>query len=249
MFTKTFTIKQYIPFAFGDNDGTRSFFGHISDGNFAVTSINSKATKHTVLELYVNQKVIQRKSYKGRKKLCILPGFGGNLDLWKSKVSNDKYIGVRLYFIDELWEYVTENIAVKLYKPSATVRGEEAASKLVLAFYEAVLDEVGLDLTDLCANTADSGPDVKRALNVLAERPYVWCNAHLVNCALLESFGVTKEKDKSKNKPVRALFKIMRSTIENVNKSDNTAQLVEEARFEFEGTSSKSKIGQAVDHR
>ena len=49
----------------------------------------------------------------------------------------------------------------------------------------------------------------------------IWCIPHLVNCALVETFGVLLEPAKSRNKEARNLTMKVKIVIENLNKSNN----------------------------
>jgi hypothetical protein len=50
-------------------------------------------------------------------------------------------------------------------------------------------------------------------------QPWEWCIAHLLNCALVEAFGICVDKKASKNPECRDILSLVKKVIEGLNKS------------------------------
>eukprot|EP00731_Ephydatia_muelleri_P024107 Em0016g378a len=83
------------------------------------------------------------------------------------------------------------------------VRDSGRSSDILLQWVKDVLNEFGLQLTDLMSATTDAGSDIKRPSSSLIGCHWDWCMSHLLNCALVEAFGTSLDPTSSGNKAAR----------------------------------------------
>ena len=129
-------------------------------------------------------------------KRAVLAPFHLNADLWTSKVSHQKFLGVRIF-----WKVGAEMksalLAVTLYAPPKVEN--KKASDWLLEYVLAVLEWYGIETGHVKGVTSDSGSDCKRAFNVLAAKHdwmWLWCFPHAMHCALVECLGTQKDRSK-----------------------------------------------------
>ena len=61
-----------------------------------------------------------------------LPLFHLNVDLWTSKANGQKFLGVRVYYVDERFNYSSKLLVVKVFNPSSVVRDSGRLSDILL---------------------------------------------------------------------------------------------------------------------
>jgi hypothetical protein len=163
-------------------------------------------------------------------------------DITTSKISNDKFIGVCLFYVDLAMVIKTVLLSVALYKPSRAVRDSDLqASDILNNYVVSVLSEFNLSVDDIMSSTSDSGSDVKRAMKITTPGAWDWCFPHMCHCVFVDAFGISKDPAKSKNIPARALIYAVRKIVENFNKSADTKALFEEIQVQLDGYSIKLK--------
>ncbi|CAM9751414.1 unnamed protein product, partial [Phaeothamnion confervicola] len=155
------------------------------------------------------------------------------VDFWTSKISNEKYIGIRVIYVNVKFETVSALLGVRYFAPDSDVVDQAAfASDTQLQWVVAVLAEHGLQLKHLAGSTSDSGSDIKHMCSVLLGVPWSWCLCHVINCALVEGMGTALDKSKSKNKPMRGLLTKVRKLAEHLSKSSRLRQKFLDLQFE-----------------
>ena len=153
-----------------------------------------------------------------------LPSVHLNADLWKSKVSKVKFVGVRIFVLINamLWSAL---LAVSEYAPPKDWDDQKEASQWLLEYVVAVLAWYGIKTTDVAGAISDAGSDCKKAFNVHARQKYKWawswCWPHCLDRVLLAACGTQAEKGRSSNPQMRELVNSCRKVVEQVNKSDD----------------------------
>ena len=91
-----YVIGLFNPFTFGSSDKERAYKQRTAQGRFVQAQLYPALVKRYVVELYnyVRSTIVKKldSAKQGRK----LKVFSVNLDLWKSKVSGEKYLGKSL---------------------------------------------------------------------------------------------------------------------------------------------------------
>jgi hypothetical protein len=158
------------------------------------------------------------------------------LDLIKSKMSNQKYLALRVCFNTSTRFNIGYNLAVRRFAPTTDERQVEHSqlSTILHEWSSGVLEEFGIKvMLDVLTNTSDSGSNVKRTLDILIDAWWEWCLSHLIHLALTEAFDTSIDPNNSKNVDARCFFQKIKKVIEAVNKSEYLQGAFEEAMLEL----------------
>jgi hypothetical protein len=129
-----------------------------------------------------------------------------NADLWTSKVSHQKFLGVRIFWKSGP-ELKTALLAVTSYAPPKVA--DKAASEWLLEYVLAVLKWYGVEPSHVKGATSDAGSDCKKAFHKLAQEHgwmWLWCFPHAMHCALVECLGTQLDRRKTSNPEARQLI-------------------------------------------
>jgi hypothetical protein len=208
----------------------------VLSGLHGFQTTSSKMVRRVIVEIYTAAKESTmlclshaRDAAKGA-----IPIFHLNVDLWKSTSSHCKYIGVRIFFVDANFNFVSKLLAVRAFLPTSSLLADVPRMSDVLRLWvRGVLSEYGLRESDLASTTTDAGSDIKRLCSVLLPCPWDWCVSHLLNCVLVEAFGTALRKEQSGNPDVRTVLMRVKKVIEHVNKSDSTKLTLNEIQMEY----------------
>lgn len=127
---------------------------------------------------------------------------------------------------------------MKHYCPSSLALEEARASEVQLKIFSSILQEYGLEITDLASGTTDSGSDVKAmCVNGLGSVGVVWkwCVSHMASVACEHAFGTSADASKTKNKQAREILKLVIKVVETLNKSQNLKTKLEEIQLDLSG--------------
>ncbi|KAH8957250.1 hypothetical protein BDL97_07G082100 [Sphagnum fallax] len=129
------------------------------------------------------------------------------LDQIKSKMSNQKYLALRVCFNTSTRFNIGYNLAVRQFAPTTDERQAEQLSTILHEWSSGVLEEFGIKvMLDVLTSTSDSGSNVKRTLDILIDAWWEWCISHLIHLALTEAFGTSIDRNNSKNVDARCFF-------------------------------------------
>ncbi|CAM9153034.1 unnamed protein product, partial [Hapterophycus canaliculatus] len=167
-----------------------------------------------LVEMYDAAKNVRKKKIMKMKAFSPLPWLHINVDLWTSRTSGVKYIGVRGFWMTEDFNLETALFAVKEFKPGREVSDERASTT-----YQ-VLEENGLEPDDVIGAVCDGGSDIKCAFNNVDNIFFEWCLAHQLNRAIIDGFGLSAAPASSKNPQARAVIFNMKKDVEHINKSE-----------------------------
>ncbi|KAG1710160.1 hypothetical protein DVH05_017166 [Phytophthora capsici] len=136
-------------------------------------------------------------------------------DMWSSKSQAEKYLGLRLYFIDNQWRFRSFLLGTRHFRPSYGERdgGIRAPFK---RWIEQILTDFGLSLTNIFGATSDAGADVKWMLTEGLKLRWEWCIPHMTNAVTKAARGIVNDKTKSKNKPMTELISRIGRTVYQV---------------------------------
>ncbi|KAI9914438.1 hypothetical protein PsorP6_006988 [Peronosclerospora sorghi] len=131
-----------------------------------ITMTNEKA-KQILVELYHSTRCRFKERIANVIGSSAIPVIHLNLDLWTSKVSKEKYVGVRIYFMDIYWGLNTYILAINRFAPSSDVIKGNRFSEILQMWLRDILEEFGIRITDIAGSTSDGGSDVKRGMTSL----------------------------------------------------------------------------------
>ncbi len=233
-----FCICTLQPFAVVEDTSFRFFLSHITG---APATLSTKMLKRHIVEMYIATKQHTVQQLAAVKQAALGRAcFHLNVDLWTSKINGNKYMGVRLYFVDTNFNYCSKVLAVQPFNPSTALRAqEERLSDVLMMWLSGVLGEFSLTPDDLLSATTDGGSDIRRLGNVLLPCEWQWCVPHLLNCALADAFGTSLDPAKSKNPAARAVMLRAKKVVEYVNKSSIAQQSLKEIQLRDAGKALK----------
>jgi len=156
------------------------------------------------------------------------------LDLIKSKMSNQKYLALRMCFNTSTRFNIGYNLVVRRFAPTTDECQVEQLSTILHEWSSGVLEEFGIKVMfDVLTSTSDSGFDVKHTLDILIDVWWEWCISHLIHLALTKAFGTSIDPNNSKNVDARCFFQRIKKVIEVVNKSEYLQGAFKEAMLEL----------------
>ena len=120
-------------------------------------------------------------------------------DFWSSKVNREKYLGVRVYFIDANWVFRSVLLGTRHFNPTFQER-QAGCQQPFMDWIKSLLLDYNLKIEDFWGSTSDAGPDVKWMMSEGLKLQWEWCFPHLVTAATKNAFGMVNDKTKSKNK-------------------------------------------------
>jgi len=186
------------------------------------------------VELYTTCKKIIIMSLVEARSFFTIKYLSLYMDLIKNKMSNQKYLALRMCFNTSTRFNIGYNLAVRRFTPTTDERQAKQLSTILHEWSSGVLEEFGIKvMLDVLTSTLDSGSDVKRTLDILIDAWWEWCISHLIHLALTEAFGTSIDPNNNKNVDARYFFQKIKKVIEAVNKSENLQGAFEEAMLEF----------------
>ena len=117
-----------------------------------------------------------------------------------------------------------------------------------------VLNDFGIKKHNIAGCTYDKGGDISKAsreeLCTLSECLVEWCVCHMLNRVMVDAFGISEDRRKSKNKEARVVCDLVTKTVESLKKSKPNMQRLAElqaALREAESVTS-NKFRKVVNH-
>ena len=131
----------------------------------------AETIRSTIGEIFLVAASNVKEAFKSAIDIALLPPFNINADLWTSKVTGEKFLGLRVFWkIGRDLKSVL--LAVTAYNPPKV--DEKGASAWLLEYIVAVLTWYGIGAAHVSGATSDDGPDCKKAFNVLARMQHGW---------------------------------------------------------------------------
>ncbi|KAF1314534.1 hypothetical protein FI667_g16610, partial [Globisporangium splendens] len=161
------------------------------------TVINSKTVMHSIIEMYaaVKREIKQRlrKSVQdGGKSLTIVA------DFWTCKPQHAKYLGVRVYFVDEKWKFNSVMLGTRRFNLSYDDR-EAGIRRPFKRWIADMLSDFGLSSDNFFGAMSDGGSVVKWMMNEGLSLSWEWCIPHMTNAATKWACGLVDNKSDSHN--------------------------------------------------
>jgi hypothetical protein len=141
------------------------------------------------------------------------------LDLIKSKMSNQKYLALRVCFNTLTRFNIGYNLVVRRFAPTTDEHQAEQLFTILHEWFSGVFEEFDIKvMLDVLTSTSDLGSDVKYTLDILIDAWWEWCISHLIHLALMEAFGTSIDPNNSKSVDACCFFQRIKKVIEVVNK-------------------------------
>ena len=170
------SVEQAFAFSAFETPKWRLIASQFPCGSKGLETFNIRKSK---VELYCSVKRSLLKELRQAKEEYDIPFMCFYVDLFTSKINNQKYVGIRTGYMNRLGQMKGNNIAIRVYTPMSHEFEIYAASELLIKWCHAVCAEFEISIEDDClTSSSDSGPDVKRALEKLCSVMREWCISH-----------------------------------------------------------------------
>ncbi|CAM9934019.1 unnamed protein product, partial [Sphacelaria rigidula] len=157
------------------------------------TALNPKQVKSLVTEIYAATVSKLRQSLATATNGAGGPIVHANFDLGTSRTSNEKYLGVRVFWMPQAFKLHTALLAVNLFRPAPELSDESRLSDVLLLWVRGVLSEYDLGDSDLFSTVTDGGSDVRRLCVKVMTASWEWCIPHIYYAQLYVCGGETAD--------------------------------------------------------
>jgi hypothetical protein len=218
-------------------------------------TLHPRLLRHHIVEVYKATVVgTQTSLLDVKNSLRGLNPFHLNLDLWTSKVSKQKFLGARVFYVNQDFTPESRLLGVKLFDPPHDLvrfrNGRRRLSDLLLLWLKMMLGEYHIQLSDFRSSTSDSGPDVKRLLSkLMPDSSWDWCIPHLINRAFTDAFGASVDVQASKNVECRELITKLKKQIQYFHQREGAATLLKDLQESLDDSTSALRLLSDVPQR
>ncbi len=218
-----FTIKNLMGFSLLEMPSVQKFFEACAPG-IPSRSLTAKRVKHHVVEYYSawkNHVISRLRRDIGPRMTCWRGGgyLTCNFDLWTSRTSNQKCIGLRIWWMSKLWNIETALLAMRPFNPKAELQMNELLAELFQWAY-VVLQDFDMKWKDVIFSVIlDNGNIVKPEGGALLMDGGVlkkeWSVPHMLTVVIAEVLGVSEDRRMDRNLELGAVFTKVQDAIEN----------------------------------
>ncbi|EGZ10456.1 hypothetical protein PHYSODRAFT_337267 [Phytophthora sojae] len=202
-------VHNNLPFVVGEWEESQLLHAVITKEEFRAV-VNRQTITHAVEELYASGVVEMTHVIRVNR----IPGvkfFTMVTDFWTCKTLGMKFVGLRLYYIDNDWKFGSILLGTRHFKPLYGER-DQGIREPYARWLKQILGDFGLTTADFFGATTDGGPDVKWMMESGLRLQWEWCWPHLTNAATKEAFGMTGDR----NPGMRSLLSKVTVTIYQV---------------------------------
>ncbi len=217
------TIKNLMGFSFLERPNVQKFFESCAPG-IPSRSLTAKRVKHHVIEYHSAWKnhVMNRLMRDFSSQMTRWRGGGYltcNFDIWTSCNSNQKCIGLRIWWISKLWNIETALLAMRPFNPKAELKMNELLDEL-FQWANIVLQDFGLKWKDAIFSVILDGVSiVKRERGLLMDGGSVlkkeWSVPHMLTVVIAEVLGVAEGMKMDRNLELEAIVTKVKKVMEN----------------------------------
>ncbi|EGZ04468.1 hypothetical protein PHYSODRAFT_536340 [Phytophthora sojae] len=168
------------------------------------TTINAERIAKAIVELYSSTKAETIDFLERNRSDCA--NFVIMTDFWTCRTTHGKYLGLRLYLVDEFWQMRSVMLGTQKFSTSYGDR------------------DVGIQ----GPFSADAGPDAKNLLVNKLKYRWEWCVGHMAHAATKEACGMRNDASKSLNPGMTKLISRIKKTIYQVRTVETTGNLFQE---------------------
>ncbi|EGZ07778.1 hypothetical protein PHYSODRAFT_340819 [Phytophthora sojae] len=144
------------------------------------------------------------------------------VDFWTPKHGGEKYIGLRIYFVDSHLRLRIVLLGTRHFLPMYGERDQGIRGPFE-RWICGILFDFGLSPSDFFGSTTDSGPDVKWMMNERLGLKWEWCIPHMVNAATKMACGLMR---KSHNPEMSELLNKLSQTVYDTSTNSTLGDLL-----------------------
>ncbi|EGZ13140.1 hypothetical protein PHYSODRAFT_334925 [Phytophthora sojae] len=206
-------VYNNLPFRFGEYEESVILKEVVTKDEFK-TTVNSRTVTHSLVELYASgrQELI---GFIRDNRLGLIKCLTMDVDFWTPKHGGEKYLGLRIYFVDSHFRLRTVLLGTRHFLPMYGERDQGFAALLSGGF-------VVFCLTLACPRATSSAPPLTAAptLNGLK---WEWCIPHMVNAATKMACGLAR---KSHNPEMSELLNKLSQTVYGTSTNSTLGDLL-----------------------
>lgn len=215
-------VRNLLPHCLVESSGFR-FFAEIVAKPSLNLHMHAKMVNTRIVELYHSIKTLMIEKIRTDCHDTKLPMMHLLVDEWSCKQLKQRFIAIRVSYINEYFEPVSMMLSVRHFDRSLMTEDFISASHLLKDWTLSVLREFGIDQNMLFSATTDAGPDVRCMTSKLMGLEWEWCAAHLLANATKEACGMLKSQSKEENK-MRYILKTINSMTARIQNSKHAIQ-------------------------
>lgn len=141
---------------------------------------------------------------------------------WYGKQLRQRYIAVKVRFIDAEFEMVSVVLSIRHFDRSMASDELTRASEGLLDWVKGVLKEYNIDISQVYSATTDAGSDVRYMCETLMGVEWEWCIPHLLTNAIKESCGMMRSQANMTETFVRYIIDSISEVITKITASKVT---------------------------
>jgi hypothetical protein len=185
--------------------------------------ITAERIGEAVIELYSSTRKEVIEFFENNK--AAYPNFTMMADFWTCKTTSKKYLGLRVYLIDNNWQLRSLLLGTRKFSPSYGDR-DKGIRKPFLLWMKRALEDFGLTTSNFFGATSDKGADVRCLLTEELQLQWEWCMAHMAHAATRAACGMNASKTQE-NPEMTELISQLTTTIYQVRTVEVTGDLFE----------------------
>ncbi|KAG1707887.1 hypothetical protein DVH05_024538 [Phytophthora capsici] len=218
-------VNNNLPYRLGEYEESISIRELVIKNSMQAT-INAKVVAHSIVELYASTKRVIE-DLLASNRIGTAPSFSVVADFWSSKVTTTKYLGLRVYMVDENYQFRSVLLGTRHFNPHYGERDGGTRGPFQRWIAD-ILRDFGLTRQDLFGATSDAGQDVKWMMRDGLKLSWHWCVPHMTNAATKSACGMVADAGKSKNPAMTDLVRRIVKTVYTVKHVETMGSLFEE---------------------
>ena len=136
-------------------------------------------------------------------------------DFWSSKPQGTKFLELRVYLVDEEWNFRSVLLGTRHFDPRYGDR-DGGIRRPFNRWIGKILDDFGLDESVFFGATRDAGTDVKWTMSHGLNLKWGWCIPYLTNAATQNVFRMVGQRSRCKNPEMTDLIGRIARTVYQV---------------------------------
>lgn len=216
-------IRSLLPHCLVESSGFR-FFARLACTPKVNTRMHAKDVNKRIVELYVSLKNTIKDNIRDTCEFAKIPMLHLLVDEWYCTQLRQRYIAIRVSYINEQFEQVSALLSVRHFDRKAIDKGEfSTASELLKDWVKSVLREFNIDISMIYSATTDAGPDIRCMTSKLLGLEWEWCVAHMLANAVKEACGMMTGQ-KAEAHPIREIIKTINKMTARIKNSKHASQ-------------------------
>ena len=183
--------------------------------------LHSTLVNQRIIEIYHSLKQQMKKRLKKDLESATIPLLHLLFDEWWCKQLCQRFIAVRVRYVDGEFNMVTLLLSVRLYDRSKVDEDLGTASQILHEWTKGILHEFGLSISQVYSATTDAGPDVRCMADKLMQVKWEWCVPHMLCKAVQEACGLMRsQRSGSEQQCIRQIIRTSNRVIDGIRNSN-----------------------------